>query len=140
MLGESTQQISDAQRQLVRIGIDRPQGAATGALGDFATENVLHSYPTATFDDLAREPGAVVLDVRRDDERALGHIPGSAHIPLHALARRIDEVPDGRLWVHCATGYRAGIAASLLDRSARSVVLIDDDIENAEHLIIHDPE
>ena len=140
LLGESTQQISDAQRQLVRIGIDRPQGAATGALGDFATENVLHSYPTATFDDLAREPGAVVLDVRRDDERALGHIPGSAHIPLHALARRIDEVPDGRLWVHCATGYRAGIAASLLDRSARSVVLIDDDIENAEHLIIHDPE
>jgi rhodanese-related sulfurtransferase len=140
LLGESAQQISDAQRQLVRIGIDRPKGAATGAPGDFATESVLDSYPTATFDDLAREPGAVVLDVRRDDERALGHIPGSAHIPLHSLLGRLDELADGRLWVHCATGYRAGIAASLLDRSGRAVVLIDDDIENAKHLFVDDPE
>jgi rhodanese-related sulfurtransferase len=140
LLGESAQQISDAQRQLVRIGIDRPQGAATGAPGDFATESVLESYPTATFDDLAREPGAVVLDVRRDDERALGHIPSSAHIPLHALLGRVDELPEGRLWVHCATGYRASIAASLLDRSGRAVVLIDDDIENAKYLFVDDPE
>ena len=140
LLGESAQQISDAQRQLVRIGIDRPKGAATGAPGDFATDGALDSYPTATFDDFAREPGAVVLDVRRDDERAFGHIPGSAHIPLHALLGRLDDLPDGRLWVHCATGYRAGIAASLLDRSGRAVVLVDDDIENAKHLFVHDPE
>jgi hydroxyacylglutathione hydrolase len=31
------------------------------------------------------------------------------------------------VWVHCATGYRASIAASMLDRAGRRVVLVDDD-------------
>jgi rhodanese-related sulfurtransferase len=30
------------------------------------------------------------------------------------------------VWVHCAAGFRAGIAASLLQRAGRDVVLIDD--------------
>ncbi|WP_369805278.1 rhodanese-like domain-containing protein [Pseudonocardia sp. MH-G8] len=87
----------------------------------------LGSYGCATFGDLRTSRDAVVLDVRRDDERAAGHIPGSIHIPLHALLHRMEQVPDGRVWVHCASGYRASIAASLLARSGRDVVLIDDD-------------
>jgi rhodanese-related sulfurtransferase len=35
------------------------------------------------------------------------------------------------LWVHCASGYRASIAASLLDRAGRDVVLIDDSFDDA---------
>jgi rhodanese-related sulfurtransferase len=140
LLGESAQQITDAQRQLVRIGIDRPKGAAVGTPEGLAKDSALHSYPTATFEDLARTPGVVVLDVRRDDERAVGHIPGSAHIPIHMLLGRLNELPHGQLWVHCASGYRASIAASLLDRSGRAVVLIDDSIENAKHLLVNDPE
>jgi len=69
----------------------------------------------------------VVLDVRRDDERAHGCVPGSVHIPLDDLLTRMEDVPDGRLWVHCASGYRASIAASLLDGAGRVVVLVDDD-------------
>ncbi|KAA0921275.1 MBL fold metallo-hydrolase, partial [Rhodococcus sp. ANT_H53B] len=42
--------------------------------------------------------------------------------------------PDGKVWVHCASGYRASIAASLLDREHRSVVLIDDDYNRATDL------
>ncbi|MGF7237620.1 MAG: rhodanese-like domain-containing protein, partial [Frankia sp.] len=48
-------------------------------------------------------------------------------IPLHSLLDRLDEVPPGRLWVHCASGFRASIAASLLDRAGLDVVYIDDD-------------
>jgi rhodanese-related sulfurtransferase len=49
-------------------------------------------------------------------------------VPLHELARRALEVPEGRdVWVHCAGGYRASIAASLLVRAGRTPVLIDDD-------------
>jgi rhodanese-related sulfurtransferase len=41
-------------------------------------------------------------------------------------------VPDETdVWVHCATGYRAAIAASLLDRAGITVVAIDDDWEKA---------
>jgi hydroxyacylglutathione hydrolase len=136
LIGETIEQIADAQRQLVRIGIDRPNGAAVGLPKDLSIGTELRTYPTATFAELAHEPDAVVLDVRRDDERATGHIPGSAHIPLHALADRIGEVPDGRLWVHCASGYRASIAASLLDRAGRQAVLVDDDIEHAKDLMV----
>jgi rhodanese-related sulfurtransferase len=46
---------------------------------------------------------------------------------LHSLLERLDEVPDTQLWVHCASGFRASIAASLLDRAGREVVLIDDE-------------
>jgi rhodanese-related sulfurtransferase len=72
-----------------------------------------------------------ILDVRRDDERVRGGIAGSAHVPITALLTRLDELPDGRLWVHCHSGFRAGIAASLLERAGREVVHIDDDYENA---------
>jgi glyoxylase-like metal-dependent hydrolase (beta-lactamase superfamily II)/rhodanese-related sulfurtransferase len=136
LIAETPQQITDAQRQLVRIGIDRPRGAAVGTPDELAADLALRSYPTATFDELARENDAIVLDVRRDDERARGHIPGSIHIPLHALLTRLDELPAGRLWVHCASGYRASIATSLLDRDGRDVVLVDDDFEHAKDLVV----
>lgn len=33
--------------------------------------------------------------------------------------------------MHCASGYRASIAASLLDRAGRNVVFVDDSYDNA---------
>ncbi len=70
--------------------------------------------------------------MRRDSERSGGHIDGSLHIPLHTLHRRIDEVPEGQVWVHCAGGMRAAIAASLLDAAGRDVVAVDDSFDSAE--------
>jgi len=67
-----------------------------------------------------------VLDARRNDERAKRFVQGSQHVPLHELAERIDEIPEGELWVYCRSGYRASIAASVLDRPGRQVVLIND--------------
>jgi rhodanese-related sulfurtransferase len=90
-----------------------------------------------SFGDLAaRKPGdgSVVLDVRRDDEWATSHIPGALHIPLHDLLHRLDEVPHTTLWVHCAAGYRAGIASGLLDRAGHDVVSVDDDYAHAGKL------
>ncbi|WP_308259589.1 rhodanese-like domain-containing protein [Pseudonocardia sp. H11422] len=135
LVGETSQQVADAQRQLVRIGIDRPDGAALGTPAELAGSGELRRYPVASFEDLltARTDGSgvVVLDVRHDDERAAGAIPGSAHVPLHSLLERFDEVPGATLWVHCASGYRASIAASLLDRAGHDVVLIDDEYDKA---------
>jgi hydroxyacylglutathione hydrolase len=135
LIAETPEQITDAQRQLVRIGIDRPDGAAVGSPADLAGGSALRNYPTTTFADLAQESTARVLDVRRDDERAGGHLRGSIHIPLHSLITRMGELPAERLWVHCASGYRASIAASLLDRDGRDVVLVDDDFDNAESVM-----
>ena len=68
-----------------------------------------------------------VLDVRRRLEWRDGHLPGALHIPLHDLPARLAEVPDGEVWVHCAAGYRAAIAASLLAAAGRHVVHVDDE-------------
>jgi hydroxyacylglutathione hydrolase len=128
LLGENPEQVSDAQRQLMRIGVDRLAGAAAGSLDATAEGLSRSSYPRADFQELASNVGSdAVLDVRRVDEWAGGHIDGAKNIPLHTLTYRMQDVPDGRVWVHCATGFRAGIAASLLDRAGRSVVLVDDD-------------
>lgn len=134
LIGEDAGQVTAAQRQLVRIGIDRPDGSALGSPRDLAGSDELRRYPQVTFADVAEargRDGVVVLDVRRDDERAHGYIPGSVHIPMHSLLERLDDVPEGQLWVHCAAGFRASIAASLLDRGGYDVVFVDDEYAGA---------
>jgi len=136
LLGESAGQVARAQRELVRIGIDRPAAAATGGPGNWAVPGGLASLRLVKFGDLAAAlaaPGGttVVLDVRRRLERAESHIPGSVHIPLHELPGRLAEVPPGEVWVHCGAGYRSTVAASMLAAHGRDVVAVDDDFAHA---------
>jgi hydroxyacylglutathione hydrolase len=94
-----------------------------------ARDVAVRTYPVRRFVDLAdvrSRPGIVTLDVRRDDEWDAGHIDGAVHMPLHHIVEHMDELPPGTIWVHCAAGFRAGIAASLLAREGRNVVLVDD--------------
>jgi hydroxyacylglutathione hydrolase len=137
LLGQTAADVAQAQRELVRIGIDRPAAAATGEPEDWVTGagQQVASFSTATFADLARmrHRGAVmVLDVRRTDEFGASRIQGAVNIPLHELPRRIGEVPAGQVWVHCAAGYRASIAASFLAAAGRAPVAIDDAFGSAQ--------
>ncbi|WP_137147361.1 rhodanese-like domain-containing protein [Mycolicibacterium sp. CR10] len=137
LIGDDTDQIAQARRELVRIGIDGLDGAAVGDIEDLRAGTQPRSYRVASFTDLAAAleyPDVVVLDVRQSQEFDGGHIPGAVNIPLHELANRMDEVPDGEVWVHCASGYRSSIAASLIDRTGRRVVLVDDEYQKAEEL------
>ncbi|MGH3343653.1 MAG: MBL fold metallo-hydrolase [Carbonactinosporaceae bacterium] len=138
LLGESSEHVAEAQRDLSRIGIDRLAGAAVGLIEQFA-DGRLRCYPRARWGDLraalsARDAGhatdLVIVDVRRADEYERGHLPGAVSVPVHDLVSRLDrlgDIPEGTLWVHCASGYRAGIAASILDQAGRDVVHVDDD-------------
>ena len=133
LLAETPAQLADAQREMVRVGIDRPAAAATGSPADWLRQGERpRSFPRGTFAELAAQDGVVVLDVRRDSERDAGHIRGSVHIPLHRLRDRLGEIPDGTVWVHCAGGMRAAIAASLLDAAGRDVVAVDDSFAAAD--------
>lgn len=136
LLGESADQVAQAQRELVRIGIDRLEGAATGTPEDWVagTGRQVSSFPTGTFSDLAQvrhHRPVTVLDVRRGDEYAQSAVEGAVNIPLHELPARVGEVPAGEVWVHCASGYRASIGASLLDAAGVQVVAVDDDFSGA---------
>jgi rhodanese-related sulfurtransferase len=126
LVGESRQVVAGAQRDLARIGIDHLAGRYVGRL---PSTGAASSYPIRGFRELheaMRRPGIVALDVRRQDEWDSGHLDGALHLPLHELGANIREIPRGTVWVHCAAGFRAGIAASLLERSGRQVVLVND--------------
>ncbi|MGZ4446642.1 MAG: MBL fold metallo-hydrolase [Nocardioides sp.] len=139
LLGATAEDVAEAQRELVRIGIDRPAAHATGGPEDWA-EGDLASFPTGTFADLAQvrhHREVVVLDVRRADEHDAARIEGAVSIPLHELWGRLAEVPAGEVWVHCAGGYRASVAASMLDAAGRTLVAVDDTFDNAATVGLH---
>jgi glyoxylase-like metal-dependent hydrolase (beta-lactamase superfamily II)/rhodanese-related sulfurtransferase len=136
LIGDSQDQVAQAQRALARIGIDRLAAAAAGPTDELAFGRISR-YDVSDFEGLADgwpHDGRVVLDVRRPDEWCAGHLPGAVHVPFWELEGRIAEVPPGEVWVHCASGFRAAIGASLLDRAGRRVVHVDDDWERAAQL------
>ncbi|WP_325027403.1 rhodanese-like domain-containing protein [Janibacter massiliensis] len=133
LLGESEEQVAQAQRELVRIGIDELAGAATGGPEGWST-TALGSFERATFGDLAQvrhHRDVRVLDVRRASEFDAEHVTDAVNVPLHELLERIAEVPQGEVWVHCQSGYRASIAASVLAAHGRHVVAVDDQFARA---------
>ncbi len=61
--------------------------------------------------------GAVVVDVRENEEFAAGHLPGAKHVPRGYLESRIEgAVPDRSQHVilYCASGSRSAYAARTL--------------------------
>ncbi|MFJ1542771.1 rhodanese-like domain-containing protein [Micromonospora chalcea] len=142
-LAQTPEQVADAQRELVRIGIDRPAAQATGEAEQWTGDpSQLRELAVADFPALAaaqagRTPAGlpepqVVLDVRMTGEWKAGHIDGAVHVPLPDVPKRLADIPAGTVWVHCGSGYRATAAASLLANAGRDVVLIDDSYGRAE--------
>jgi hydroxyacylglutathione hydrolase len=130
LISDQAEHIALAQRELVRIGIDRPKASF---LGDVKTIGGTVPTPLVQFKDIPAilsDSSIRVLDVRRNSEREASHIANSSHIPLHELAERMSELPtDKTLWVHCAGAYRASIAASIIQNAGLNVVLINEPYE-----------
>jgi glyoxylase-like metal-dependent hydrolase (beta-lactamase superfamily II)/rhodanese-related sulfurtransferase len=137
VLGAGSYELEEARRQLARIGFDDIV-ASWGPLAELAPDGGgRRSYRRASFDDLAaaRSSRDVVVDVRRSDEHAAGRVSGSLNLPLHELETRADDLAGGgRVWLHCAGGFRAGAAASLLEGRGLEVVHVDDTFDRAVEL------
>jgi hydroxyacylglutathione hydrolase len=134
LIGETGRQIAAAQRDLARIGIDLLAGAAITCSAGWPASPPLATYPVSDYPGLAAarvRRDLAVLDVRRASERARGRINGSLHVPLHELPGRLHDLPHRPLWVHCQGGYRASIAASLLQAAGHTVTAVDDGFARA---------
>jgi len=67
----------------------------------------------------------LLLDVREEDEYALGHIPGAVNIPLSCLHARMKELKkDKSVLAICLTGGRAKVAAKILSEQGFSVKIM----------------
>jgi hydroxyacylglutathione hydrolase len=124
--------LDEAVRDLAMIGLDRVAGwfAADAVAGYAAAGGELETLAEMTPAELRRrhDAGDVgMLDVRGAGEWEAGHLPGVTNIPLGYLLDRLDELPPERpLVVHCQSGARSAIAASLLaSRGITDVINLD---------------
>jgi rhodanese-related sulfurtransferase len=70
--------------------------------------------PTAAADEVAA--GALLLDVREDNEFAAGRSADARHIPLMTLPDALDQLDRSRVIVCvCRSGGRSGRAADFLN-------------------------
>lgn len=66
--------------------------------------------------------GALMLDVREDDEWAAGHAPVAVHVPMGDVVDRMGELPTDRTIVcMCRVGGRSGSVALHLAGSGYDV-------------------
>ncbi|MDH6576427.1 rhodanese-like domain-containing protein [Kitasatospora sp. MAP5-34] len=76
--------------------------------------------------DAASVPAdAPLLDVREQDEWDAGHVDGALHIPIGQVVARIDELPDGKLYVLCRVGGRSAQVVQYLLQQGREAVNVD---------------
>ena len=80
-----------------------------------------NTYRSITMDDavtmMAQETGYIILDVRRPDEFAAGHIPNAINVPNESIGT--DEIPelpnkDQLIMVYCRSGRRSKEASAKL--------------------------
>ena len=73
---------------------------------------------------------ALILDVRTNEEAAIGKLKNSIHIPLDELAARENELPKNKkILVHCAHGARANLAADRLRKHGFSSFYLNATVE-----------
>ena len=70
------------------------------------------------------EDGALLVDVREQNEYDDAHIPGSILLPLSEFAQRYEELPkDKPLIMQCRSGARSGQATEFLLQNGYSDVV-----------------
>ena len=74
---------------------------------------------------MGESEGYIILDVRREDEYAEGHIPGAINLPNEEIgSSEITELPDKSqtILVYCRSGRRSKEAAEKLARLGYTAV------------------
>jgi rhodanese-related sulfurtransferase len=71
--------------------------------------------PVAFIKAQNKSADAIILDVRTSDETSVGKLKSAKLVPLNDLYDRFEELPKNRkIYIYCATGARAQMAARLL--------------------------
>ena len=89
--------------------------------GCASTNTQTNTYRQITMDEavtmMAQETGYIILDVRRPDEYAAGHIPGAINVANESIGMtEIPELPDKDqlIMVYCRSGRRSKEASEKL--------------------------
>ena len=110
--------------RLARVGFSQMRGFLAGGFETWKnageTVDLIVNIDADEFAmDLPFDPKMKVVDVRRETEFADGHVAGAINIPLETLTDvglMADFDDSDNIYIHCASGYRSIIAASLFKR------------------------
>jgi len=110
--------------RLTRVGFSKFAGYLKGGFEAWRdaggeTDMIISIEPDELAMDIPYDDKLVVLDVRREAEFSDGHVVTAVNVPLQTLTdpasmANIDE--NQNIYIHCASGYRSVIAASLFKR------------------------
>ncbi len=92
--------------------------SANGLAADITQQQLLKRLDSDT--------APLVLDVRRPDEYAAGHVPKAINIPHTELEKRLNELgadKNSEVVVYCESGRRAAIAMDILQQAGFTEVI-----------------
>lgn len=110
--------------RLARVGFDKVEGYLKGGFEAWQkagepVDMIIDIEADELAMDVLHDPRVTVVDVRKENEFAEGHVKDALHLPLHEMTdiAQIAGLDDNQnLYLHCAGGYRSVIAASLIKR------------------------
>ncbi len=117
---ESDDQLEEIVRYFVRTGYTRFAGYLVGGMTAWNNAGLpLESVGQMTVHDVKRAGKRLqLIDVRSPDEWDRGHIPNARHYFLGELREHLDKLNRTKpTAVYCDSGYRASIAASILQQA-----------------------
>ncbi|HEY3729018.1 MAG TPA: MBL fold metallo-hydrolase [Solirubrobacteraceae bacterium] len=129
LVGRDDEDARRASKLALAVGIRKLGGHLAGGMTEWRREQrPVQRIERLDIEELAgraaADPAVQILDVRERAEHDAGFIPGSAFQPWHD----IDALPDGLdaarpIAVLCASGQRAAVAASLVQRHGAGHVI-----------------
>jgi hydroxyacylglutathione hydrolase len=130
LLADEPSHAQEAAVQLLRVGLDRIEGAVGGGFEAWIGAGL----PAAQLDQMSvedlrhamnvRQAPLHVVDVRTPLEWRGGHVEGAINIPVGEIPARARELPEGAIIATiCEGGYRSSLAASLLAREGAARVV-----------------
>jgi hydroxyacylglutathione hydrolase len=120
LIADTSEQISEAQIRMARVGIEKLCGYLQGGLAAWRSAGLtVAQFPEISVQDLReRRRDLHLIDVRREGEWKAGHIDGAEWFPLDNLNKSLPSTDrDTPIAVHCKSGYRSAIACSLFQRA-----------------------
>jgi hydroxyacylglutathione hydrolase len=123
IVAERQEEVDIAVRYLIRIGYEDIIGHLGHGMESWIKGgNATSTIAASTVHDIRRRQlagdGMLLVDLRDRRELDSGVIPGAMRLHLGELIERSSELPaDKELVLFCGSGYRGGIAASMLRNS-----------------------
>lgn len=114
---EEEQDLHKVVALLIRTGNFKFAGYLSGGMTAWENKGLpMKKLPQVTVQEIRKDfDSAKILDVRSPEEWEQGHIPGAEHHFVPELEENMHSMrKDQPVVTYCATGYRANIAASLL--------------------------